>query len=73
MFAFSFGGIENHRRYTCGIQYEIEEKLCGGGLFSMSTIHFKEIIGCDALERITVRCGNQYPRGNESRMTQPGW
>ena len=57
----------------CGLQYELEEEIGDGGLFSISKIHFKEITGCDVLRRITVRCGNQYPRGNESRMMQPGW
>jgi len=57
----------------CGLQYELEEEHCDGGLFSISKIHFKEITGCGLLERINVRCGNKYPRGNEYRMMQPGW
>ena len=57
----------------CGLQYELEEEIGDGGLFSISKIHFKEITGCDVLRRITVRCGNEYPCGNESRMMQPGW
>ena len=39
----------------CGLQYELEEETGDGGRFSISTIHFKEIIGCDVLRRITVK------------------